>query len=165
MAQDGATLGRTVGRTIPRHFCPSKNRKNHIPAHPTICKPVPRRLTRFCQKIWQLGDIRRAIRRVSSLAAQTPVRYDAISTAIPISATRANGISVDQGISCPLVGLWTDSRSRSPPFSSHSQVLGAYDVTFFLGFRVKMQPQTTSAIIAATKIPSCSCCIVVFSVA
>jgi hypothetical protein len=38
-------------------------------------------------------------------AAQTPVRYDAKSTAIPISATRANGISVDQGISCPLVGL------------------------------------------------------------
>jgi hypothetical protein len=30
---------------------------------------------------------------------------------------------------------------------------------------VKMQPQTTTAIIAATKIPSCSCCIVVFSVA
>ena len=36
-------------------------------------------------------------------------------------------------------------------------------MTFFLGFRVKMQPQTTSAIIAVTKIPSCSCCIVVFS--
>jgi hypothetical protein len=28
-----------------------------------------------------------------------------------------------------------------------------------------MQPQTTIAIIAATKIPSCTCCIVVFSVA
>jgi hypothetical protein len=37
--------------------------------------------------------------------------------------------------------------------------------SFFLGFRVKMQPQTTIAIIAATKIPSCTCCIVVFSVA
>jgi hypothetical protein len=28
-----------------------------------------------------------------------------------------------------------------------------------------MQPQTTKAIIAAKNIPSCSCCIVVFSVA
>jgi hypothetical protein len=28
-----------------------------------------------------------------------------------------------------------------------------------------MQPQTTIAIMAATKIPSCACCIVVFSVA
>ena len=50
------------------------------------------------------------------------------------------------------------------PFGRIHRFLGAYDVTFFLGFRVKMQPQTTSAIIAATKIPSCSCCIVVFSV-
>jgi hypothetical protein len=35
----------------------------------------------------------------------------------------------------------------------------------FLGFRVKMQPPTTIAIMAAKKIPSCTCCIVVFSVA
>jgi hypothetical protein len=35
----------------------------------------------------------------------------------------------------------------------------------FVGRRVKIQPQTTSAIMAATKIPSCTCCIMVFSVA
>jgi len=36
---------------------------------------------------------------------------------------------------------------------------------FCFGLRVKMHPQTTRAVIAAKKIPSCSCCIVVFSVA
>jgi hypothetical protein len=44
------------------------------------------------------------------------------------------------------------------------QLLTVFSGPFF-GFRVKMQPPTTIAIIAATKIPSCSCCIVVFSVA
>jgi hypothetical protein len=34
-----------------------------------------------------------------------------------------------------------------------------------VGLRVKMQPQTTIAIMAATKIPSCTCCIAVLSVA
>jgi len=40
-----------------------------------------------------------------------------------------------------------------------------YEPTVFLGFRVRMQPLTTSATIAATKSPRYSCCIVVFSVA
>jgi hypothetical protein len=35
----------------------------------------------------------------------------------------------------------------------------------FFGFRVRIQPQTTSAVIAVTKIPRYNCCIVVFSVA
>jgi hypothetical protein len=37
--------------------------------------------------------------------------------------------------------------------------------SFFLGFRVRMQPQTMNAATIAKKIQSCICCIVVFSVA
>jgi hypothetical protein len=34
---------------------------------------------------------------------------------------------------------------------------------FFVGFRVRMQPQITNAATIAQKIQSCICCIVVFS--
>jgi hypothetical protein len=40
-----------------------------------------------------------------------------------------------------------------------------YDVCgFFVGFRVRMQPQTMNAPTIAQKIQSCICCIVVLSV-
>jgi hypothetical protein len=75
-------------------------------------------------------------------------------------------IANDIWAAMPLIG---SNVHRDPPrfgraWPGTSSVADRIQWPFF-GFRVKMQPQTTIAIIAATKIPSCSCCIVVFSVA
>jgi hypothetical protein len=51
------------------------------------------------------------------------------STTIPISATRANGTSVDKGMSLlPEFGLWTEASFGSAPSLSHSLILDAYDL-------------------------------------
>jgi hypothetical protein len=60
----------------------------------------------------------------------------------------------------------SSSRAKQPGWCSSGTAGRNVSVgSFFLGFRVKMQPQTTNAVAIAQKIQSCICCIVVFSAA
>jgi hypothetical protein len=108
-------------------------------------------------------------------ATQVPARYMAYKATTAISANRANGRTADEGIeSCSPYWIMDRGSSRSGrrlgapnrprPHAAGGRV-GSLASRPFLGFRVRIQPQTSNAIIAAKKIPSATLSSMVLSVA